>query len=379
MFAARFQGTEAAGALLDFHESMGSEVIDMRTIVSKFGGSSTANAAQFLRILAIIRASPARRCIVLSAPGTDARNDKKITALLADCWRFRDDAGRLEPLVSAVTDRFSDIAARLGLPDVRRRVRDELARALSVSEACTLSRGEYLCALLFSRFSGIPMLDAADAIAFDAFSDVDMDRTREALTSAVAAGHGRVILPGFYGAGPRGEIRTFPKNGSDITGAIAAASLSAGLYENWTDVPGLMTADPAIVPRAKLIAQVSYRQMRLLARAGAQVLHPACLDPVAALGIPTRLRCTMSPEQFGTLISDGVRMTVPCVASKSCPDGTARVTVFGADAKRVGRAAEGLHPLSAQWEREAFVLTLPEEKRIEAVRALHAALVEQAA
>ena len=350
----------------------------MRTIVSKFGGSSTANAAQFIKILAIIRASPARRCVVLSAPGTDAENDKKITALLADCWRWRADAGRLEPLISAVTDRFSAIAGALGLPDVRRYVRDEIVRALGVSEACTLSRGEYLCALLFSRFSGIPMLDAADAVAFDAFGDVDAVRTRQALIDAVAR-HERVILPGFYGADPQGRIRTFPKNGSDITGAVAAASLSAGLYENWTDVAGLMTADPAIVSGARLIPQVSYRQMRMLSRAGAQVLHPACLDPVAMAGIPTRLRCTMTPEHFGTLIADGVSATAPCVASRSCPDGTARVTAFGADAKRIRRAAERLHPLHVQWEGEACVLTLPEARRIDAVRALHAALIEQPA
>lgn len=351
----------------------------MRTIVCKFGGSSTANAAQFKRILAIIRASPARRCVVLSAPGTDAENDKKVTSLLYDCWRWRSDPVRLEAYLSAVADRFQAIAARLDLPDVRARVREEIARALSVSEDHTLSRGEYLCALLFSRFSGVPMIDASDAIAFDAFGDIDGQRTRRALLSAVGTRHDRVILPGFYGSDPAGRIRTFPKNGSDITGALAAASLSADLYENWTDVPGLMTADPALVPHARLIHQISYRQMRLLARAGAQVLHPDCLDPVAMSGIPTRLRCTMSPDSFGTLIDDAVTDAVPCVASRITGDGMACVCVFGVDPILTARAAWALGPMRLEQERDVCRVFLPQSRRAEAVNALHAALIERAA
>ena len=347
----------------------------MRTIVSKFGGSSTANAAQFRRILAIIRASPARRCIVLSAPGTDADNDKKVTALLADCWRWRNDDERREALISEVTGRFCEIASALGLPDVRRRVVDEITLALADSEAHTLSRGEYLCALLFSRFSGMPMVDAADAIAFDAFGDVDTDRSRQSLVGAVVARHERVILPGFYGADPQGRIRTFPKNGSDITGAIAAAGLSAGLYENWTDVPGLMTADPALVPGARLIPQISYRQMRMLSRAGARVLHPACLDPVAMAGIPTRLRCTAHPDQLGTLIDDRVEDVVPCIAALA--NGlTATITVFGMPQGRVRSAAEGLETLAIRASRDRIEVEVALDALPHSIRALHRRLIE---
>ena len=103
----------------------------MRTIVCKFGGSSTANAACCRRILAIIRASPARRCVVLSAPGTDACHDVKVTQLLCDCWRLRGNAERLWPLVEAVTERYSCIARALGLPDMREVARRTLRKALA--------------------------------------------------------------------------------------------------------------------------------------------------------------------------------------------------------------------------------------------------------
>ncbi|MBR1821521.1 MAG: aspartate kinase, partial [Clostridia bacterium] len=269
----------------------------MPILVSKFGGSSTANADCFRRVLEIVRASPSRRCVVLSAPGTDAAHGEKVTALLADCWRLRDDNYERDAAIKRVVSRFAEIAKALGVAGFDAIAAREIEEALSVSEARALSRGEYLCAKLFSRFSGIPMADASEVVVFDSAGDLDTERTL-ARFIGLSRKHDRVIVPGFYGADPSGRVRVFPRNGSDITGALAAAGMGAGLYENWTDVPGLMTADPDIAPRARLVPQVSYRQMRALARAGAQVLHPACLDPVVLAGIPTRLRCTMRPESF---------------------------------------------------------------------------------
>ncbi len=339
----------------------------MRTIVCKFGGSSTANAACFRRILDILRASPARRCAVLSAPGTDALHDAKVTGLLSDCWQTRGDIARRDALIGAVAKRYSVIARQLGLPPVDDLVRREILNALGTSRDATLSRGEYLCALLFSRYIGLPMIDAADAIAFDAHGDIDPPRTRRRLSDAFSRSGSRAILPGFYGADEAGQIRTFPRNGSDITGALAAAALNAGLYENWTDVPGLMTADPAVVPDARLIPQISYRQMRMLARAGARVLHPRCLDPVAEAGIPTRLRDTEDPDSLGTLIDDGVTGIVPCVAGKRLPDGTACVTVFGAEPEELG----ALSPLNVVNDGDCLRVILPGERLEEGMRALH--------
>lgn len=354
----------------------------MRTIVSKFGGSSTANAAQFARILALVRASPARRCVVLSAPGADANHREKVTSLLEECWNSRADAAALERAVSQVARRYSEIATELSMPDIATLVRREVLYAVSISLAHTLSRGEYLCALLFSRWSDIPMADAEGCIAFDEGGVLDEARTHKRL-EALAAGGRRVILPGFYGANPRGRIVTFPRNGSDITGALAAAGMGAALYENWSDVPGLMTADPSIVPGARLIPQVSYRQMRALSRAGAQVLHPACLDPVAMAGIPTRLRCTQRPRCFGTLIDEHTQRDAPCVVGKreavlpEAVEKVSRVAAFGLAEAKVRAAVEALHPLAIDVRPGRVEICIPRANYEAAVRRLHRALIEE--
>ena len=297
----------------------------MGCIVCKFGGSSTANGAMLRRVLDILRASPARRCVVLSAPGTDADHGEKVTALLERCW----DADGKGPILQKIVERYGAIADALSVPGFRDTVKREIEAALGVSRDCLLSRGEYLCALLFSRFSRFPMIDAAKLVAFDASGELDEAGTQQNFASLAGAVNCPVIVPGFYGVDEGGRVHTFPRNGSDITGALAAAGMGAGLYENWTDVPGLMTADPELVPDARLIRQVGYRQMRMLARAGARVLHPACLDPVAMAGIPTRLRCTEQPDSFGTLIDEKVEGIAPCVAGRVEGD-AASVAVFGA-------------------------------------------------
>ena len=344
----------------------------MPTLVSKFGGSSTANADCFRQIWRIVRASPARRCVVLSAPGTDARHGEKVTALLAKAWRDK-DAGS----VDAVCARFGGIAAALGIARFAEEARREIEGALDRSEAATLSRGEYLCARLFSLYTGIPMADAADVVCFGGDGRLDASATA-ARFIALSRRCERAVVPGFYGADPAGRICLFPRNGSDITGALAAAGMGAGLYENWTDVPGLMTADPALVPEARLIPQVSYRQMRALARAGARVLHPACLDPVAMAGIPTRLRCTMRPTQFGTLIDDRVEAVAPCITSKR-EGKMAGISVFGIPAGRVREAAKDLDADRVEDMGDRVVVMVGGDALEPAVRKLHRRLIDGSA
>lgn len=356
----------------------------MRTIVTKFGGSSTANAGQFKRILGIMRASPARRCAVLSAPGVDAAHPDKVTTLLEECWVCRNDAGRLARSIDRVAGRFREIAAALSLADPLDLVRREILNAVEISLPHTLSRGEYLCATLFSRYSGIPMVDAAEVIAFDDAVDLDCVRTRRGF-EAIGNQYGTFILPGFYGADPTGDIRTFPRNGSDITGALAAAGLDAGLYENWTDVDGLMTADPSLVPEARLVPMVGYRQMRAMARAGARVLHPACLDPVAMAGIPTRLRNTMNPACFGTLIDEHCDRVMPALALKAdaAPPRSSKgspmacITAFGLPEDRVRAASEVWQPKYVECDDLSVRVYVDIDMGRECLRGLHHRLIER--
>ena len=257
----------------------------MSIIVCKFGGTSTASAGMFRRMRAILAQNPSRRYVVLSAPGRDGAKEK-VTDLLYQ--KRMDEAAA----------RFEAIAAELG---VCMDFGGEIERAARISENMTVSRGEYLCAKLFSAWSGLPFVDAAEVIRFDGSDRIDCSETVHALHS-MAKICPRAVIPGFYGSAPNGRIVTFPRNGSDITGALVAAGVGAALYENWTDVPGLMTGDPAVDPGAERIEEISYDGMRAMSENGARVLHPDSLDAVARAGIPTRIRCTMNPDLPGTLV-----------------------------------------------------------------------------
>ena len=351
----------------------------MGIIVSKFGGSSTANAQNLKSILRLIRASPARRCVVLSAPGIDAGHPEKVTAMLERCWDARKHPAVLDGAVSAVARRFGEICRGLGIPDMEPLARSSVLGAVRISLPHTLSRGEYLCALMFSRYAGLPMADAADLVAFNADGTLNDGRTHANIRKLMHSDR-PVIVPGFYGADPAGNIRILPRNGSDITGALVAAGLDADLYENWSDVPGLMTADPALVPEAKLIPHIGYRQMRALSRSGAQVLHPACLDPVAMAGIPTRLRDTLHPDSFGTLIDERCDRSVPCIAGQErtyLPDGRAAslITVFSVPHDCVLEAAGPMAPLGTIARQEQTAVYLPRERYAEALQHLHRKLI----
>lgn len=356
----------------------------MPTIVSKFGGSSTANADCLVRILRILRDCPDRRYVVLSAPGTDETHEMKVTSMLEECWRLRCDPAACGAMLRAVARRYGEIADALGIGGYEAEAERALEHALADSRAHMLSRGEYLCARLFARVSGMPFVDASEVVRFDARGALD-DRETLSRFASMASEHELAVIPGFYGADIAGRIRVFPRNGSDISGALAAAGVGAALYENWTDVAGLMTADPAIVPSTRLIGQIGYRQMRAVARAGAQVLHPACLDPVAMAGIPTRLRGASCPECFGTLIDEHVTRDAPCVVAnrvsnvskiRECGEGQAVISVFGIEAERVLQAAKPLHPLNVERTRDCARVYVCKEFMADAALELHRALIE---
>jgi len=273
----------------------------MKILTAKFGGSSVADAEGFHRVRKIISGRICRKYIILSAPGRRFAGDDKITDLLL---RGRTD-GSARKLVYR---RFSELAASLKLEQPEN-------INFSADDAFIASRGEYLCAKLFADFADIPFADAADLIYFDAFGNTDLERTYAAIrrmTDRLPC----AVIPGFYGSMPDGSIHTFPRNGSDITGALVAAGTGADLYENWSDVDGFMTADPRIVSNVVFNPNLSYRQMRSLSKEGAQVLHPDCLAPVSERGIPTLLKNTFDPEGAGTLISDDFSGSVPCVTGK---------------------------------------------------------------
>ena len=346
----------------------------MEIIVTKFGGSCTADADGFQKIHEIIESDPARRVVVLSAPGSSPEHPEKVTALLEACWRNRGQKG-LDAYIHAVMTRFTEIAASFGVSGFEDVVERELRDALKISRDHLLSRGEYLCARLYSRYFDTTMIDAVAVVRFNLSRHPDMEFARRTLSDALTR-HRRVVLPGFYGADADGRIAVFPRNGSDITGALAAAAVDADLYENWSDVPGLMSGDPRIVEHPHLIPRVSYRDMHALALGGAKLLHPDCLEPVSRRGIPTRLCSVDNPESPGTLVvrdcgNPPVSIAGHTVEAFDSHTSYTELVAVGMNIRETQAALELLRPESFQVEGNIVRFRLMDIAPDDAVRALH--------
>ena len=165
------------------------------------------------------------------------------------------------------------------------------------------SRGEYFSALLMAEYLGYQFVDAVDWLFFEYDGKVNAEKSEEKLKE-LKKQYGRIVTPGFYGTMPNGDIRVFPRGGSDITGALAAAYLGADVYENWTDVSGILMTDPRIVDNPKTIARVTYDELRELSYMGASVLHEDTVFPVRIRDIPVNIRNTNEPDAPGTIIRE---------------------------------------------------------------------------
>ena len=273
--------------------------------VTKFGGSSMADAKQYRKVRDIILADPERRVVIVSAAGKRDSSDHKLTDLLYLCHAHTKYGVACDPIYDMITSRYIEIRDELGLQVDLECDFAELKKRLDkkqVSEDELASRGEYYSAKLMAAFLDFEFVDAADWIRFNMDGSVDKDYSYDALKKL---GHGKgIVIPGFYGAMPDGRIRTFSRGGSDITGALAAAALDADVYENWTDVSGILMADPRIVENPQPIPEVTYDELRELSYAGAQVLHEGTILPVREKGIPVNIRNTNAPNDRGTFIQE---------------------------------------------------------------------------
>lgn len=276
---------------------------------AKFGGTSLADAEQFSKVRDIIQADPARKYVVVSAPGKRCDDDEKITDLLIRAAKApAGEGGREERdrLLSEVEKRIHDIADAVA-PDLDvEKIFGEIREKADTLEGCALrdylaSRGEYLSARMLAEYAGWTFMDPADMIRFDGEGRLDRSTTRTLLASKLRNVE-NVVIPGFYGAKEDGTIVTFSRGGSDITGALVASAVKADVYENWTDVPGMLMADPRIVKDPLTVPVINYKELRELALRGANVLHEDAVAPVRRTGIPINIRSTEQPELNGTLI-----------------------------------------------------------------------------
>ena len=285
--------------------------------VVKFGGSSLANAQQIEKVVSIVQSDASRRVVVVSAPGKRFSDDIKVTDLLIQIAETIFAQGDAQALVDQVIARYADIQQALSLPeglieqiqtDLQERLKTDStnqAQFLDTMKAAGEDNNARLVAAAICA-AGTPAIytDPGEAgmLLSDEFGNAEvLPESYERLTQ-LKKSDSVVVFPGFFGRTKAGEIATFPRGGSDITGAILAAALRAEVYENFTDVDSVYALDPRLVPEAPAIETMTYREMRELAYAGFGVFHDEAIVPAVQAEIPICIKNTNRPDAPGTMV-----------------------------------------------------------------------------
>ena len=371
----------------------------MSITVCKFGGSSVSDASMFVRVNRILQSDPDRKYIVLSAPGKRCPADEKITDLLIRAHSMGCVGDH--SILAQIFERYASIRDALA-PDFDleaefTQIRANLCRSLDY----VASRGEYLCAKLFAAYARLPFVDATQLLFFDEAGQIDHAATVRAVRERLLP-LGRAVIPGFYGVTADGRVRTFTRGGSDVSGALLAAALGAKLYENWTDVDGLYTADPNLVERPVRNLTVSLAQMERISAAGARLLHPDALQPLHGTHIDTLLKNTFAPGAPGTRVSEDCTDPVRCVTGRralymlgdagasSCGENdvllhalplqgsvrVATVSAFGLTPAQLRRVEATIKPIHIIHMQDHIQIIIPEMEYESVVRTVHHILVE---
>ncbi len=272
--------------------------------VCKFGGTSMADGNVILSAAKIIKSDEERRYVVVSAPGKRFSGDIKVTDLLYKCSDEAEagDVTAFKETFSKIRTRFLNIETEIGKSLGMEKALDEVEQAIlnGAGRDYCASRGEYLAAKIMSAVLDVPFVDATELVHFNE-EGVLSEETFQ-VVEKVLSQYPRAVIPGFYGLGADGKVKTFSRGGGDISGSIVARGVMASLYENWTDVSGFYACDPRIVDSPKWISELSYQELRELSYMGANVLHSESIFPVRSAGIPIRICNTFRPEDAGTYI-----------------------------------------------------------------------------
>lgn len=274
----------------------------MRKVV-KFGGSSLASAEQFKKVRDIILADKERKFVVPSAPGKRDADDIKVTDMLYACYDLAEQGKDFKTQMQAIKTRYQEIIdgleLKLSLDDEFKVIEKNFKDKAGSDYAA--SRGEFLNGIIMANYLGYEFVDAAEVIRFDENGEFEAEITNDRLKERLD-GMESAVIPGFYGAYEDGKVKTFSRGGSDITGSIVARAIKANVYENWTDVSGVLIADPHIIYKPEGIETITYKELRELSYMGFGVLHEDAIFPVRREGIPINIRNTNAPEDSGTWI-----------------------------------------------------------------------------
>ena len=274
----------------------------MSVKVVKFGGSSLADAGQIKKAAAIIKSDENRRFVVPSAPGKRFKEDIKVTDMLYACYEKaalgEDFTADFDNIKKRYNDIIADLGLDLSLEKQFEQIRNNLAHA---GREYAASRGEYLNGIVIAAYLGYTFIDAADVIVFSDEGVMQRHETVAKLRERLA-NEEHAVIPGFYGKSYSGVVRTFSRGVSDVTGSLVARAVHASVYENWTDVSGILVADPRVVDSPVVIPVITYKELRELSYMGFSVLHEDAIFPVRTAGIPINIRNTNAPEDDGTMI-----------------------------------------------------------------------------
>ena len=253
-------------------------------------------------VKSIIESDKERRFIVVSAPGKRYSGDTKVTDMLYACQSAK-DREELKKLFAPVKNRFVNIIKELNLSfDIEALLNETEQQIFEKNQLdFTASRGEYLCGVIMAEVLGAKFIDAKDVIFFNADGSLNGEKSYKCVAAALS-GVPRAVIPGFYGTDVDGNIKTFSRGGSDVSGAIVARAVNASIYENWTDVSGFLACDPRIVDSPRRINCISYKELRELSYMGANVLHSESVFPVRKANIPIVIKNTFRPQDEGTTI-----------------------------------------------------------------------------
>ena len=315
--------------------------------VCKFGGSSLANAAQLNKVIDIVLADPARRLVVVSAPGKRHGGDTKVTDLLIALAETALKGENTDRAFGEVVERYAQMAQELNLgEEIIRRIEMDLHDR--IAQVATLAKDEFLDLM---KAAGEDNNAKLVAVAFEArgkkaryaspkdtgmiltgnFGDATLDPESYArLARAFSNFDGIVIYPGFFGYTREGKVATFPRGGSDITGSILAAAVCADVYENFTDVDSVYPCDPRIVAEVKDgegIPTMTYREMRELSYAGFGVFNDDAVIPAVKARIPINIRNTNHPSEPGTMILQSRRVVPGTVVGIASADDFCNIVV----------------------------------------------------
>lgn len=285
--------------------------------VAKFGGSSLASSDQVRKVVKIIKDDPMRRYIVVSAPGKRHTDDIKVTDLLISLHDNLVAGKDPSRLINAIYNRYEEIGQAF---HVDKQILTDIYQDLTSLKTIEIKENAHLYDIILSRgednnarlIAGVLKAEGLKAryISPEDLGLLVTDEPKNArilnkaypLIKKWAKNPEILVIPGFFGITEEGNICTFSRGGSDITGSIIAAGMNAELYENFTDVNGIYSAHPGIIYEPELIKEISYREMRELAYAGFSVFHDEALIPSFQAKIPVVIKNTNNPSHPGTRI-----------------------------------------------------------------------------